>query len=301
MNRLAGPAFALLMSATSSVYPSAQSAPEKVDPWVPMAGARATTSLDALLMRGGAVRTNRLYSDFVFEFEFRLIDAQSEGDVMVRSRFGYGNSPTSVRGYRVALNAKANSKDALGRVTAIEMHLKETAFEPVRAPWPADAWQECEIRAQRDKLTVKINGSIASTIEGLDEFTGYLALESTSGAGVAFRNLRATRLPQAHDPFGEGAHPVSEPGVAPPQKLEGPGPFYPREPYDANVQGNVGLVVVVQADGSVGDIRVAKPLEPNLDEAAIASARRWRFKPGTKDGQPVDVIVRLDISFSRGR
>jgi TonB family protein len=300
MNRHARPALAILMWAALSVCLDAQT-PEKVDPWVPMAGARATTAMDALVMRGGAVRTNRLYSDFVFAFEFRLMDAQAEGRVLVRSRFGYGNSPTTVRGYRVALNSSLLGKDALGRVTAVEMHMKETTFEPVHARWPPDEWQECEVRADRDTLTVKINGALVSRIQDMDEFTGYFALESTSSGGVAFRNLRVTRLPQSHEPFGQHAHRPSEPGVALPQKLDGPAPFYPREPYDAHIQGTVGLVVVVQADGSVGDIRVAKSVEPNLDEAALGSARRWRFKPGTKDGEPVDVIVTLDISFSQGR
>ena len=297
MTRFLRPAVALLASVCLSRGVSAQTS-EKVDPWVPMAGARATTPADALLMRGGAVRTNRLYSDFVFAFEFRLMDGQSEGSVLVRSRFGYGNSPTIVRGYRVALNAKASGTNALGRVSAAEMHMKETAFEPVRAAWPPDAWQECEIRAERDTLTVTINGTMASTVQGLDEFTGYLALESTSGSGISFRNLRATRLPQSRDPFGQGAHQRSEPGVTLPKQLASARPFYPREPFDAGIEGTVGLLVVVRADGSVGDIRVTKPVEPTLDEAAIASARQWRFSPGAKDGEPVDVIVSLTVSFT---
>jgi protein TonB len=74
-------------------------------------------------------------------------------------------------------------------------------------------------------------------------------------------------------------------------------PFYPREPFDARIEGTVGLVLVVKADGSIGDIRVGKSVEPNLDEAAIASARKWRFSPGTKDGEPVDVIVSMTVAF----
>jgi outer membrane biosynthesis protein TonB len=35
-----------------------------------------------------------------------------------------------------------------------------------------------------------------------------------------------------------------------------------------------------------------------LDEEAIAAAKRWRFRPGTLKGQPVPVIVSIELTFS---
>ena len=35
-----------------------------------------------------------------------------------------------------------------------------------------------------------------------------------------------------------------------------------------------------------------------LDEQAVAAAKRWEFKPGTKDGKPVAVRVTLEMSFT---
>jgi TonB family protein len=148
---------------------------------------------------------------------------------------------------------------------------------------------------------VKINGALVSTIRDLDEFTGYFGVESTSTKGIGFRNFRAIRLPQAHEQFGADAHSITELGLVRPQKIEDARPFYPREAFDARIEGTVGLQAVVQANGSVGDIRVTKPLEPNLDEAAIGSARKWRFKPATMDGERVDVVVWFEISFTVGR
>ena len=63
----------------------------------------------------------------------------------------------------------------------------------------------------------------------------------------------------------------------------------------------MSLELVVDSNGSVGDTRVAKSLHPDLDEAAIGSARKWRFSPGTKSGQPVPVIVMMDVSFQLSR
>jgi hypothetical protein len=35
-----------------------------------------------------------------------------------------------------------------------------------------------------------------------------------------------------------------------------------------------------------------------LDQQAIASAREWVFRPGTRMGQPVPVLVTLEIGFT---
>jgi hypothetical protein len=34
-----------------------------------------------------------------------------------------------------------------------------------------------------------------------------------------------------------------------------------------------------------------------LDEKAIEAVRRWRFKPSTKDGQPVAVMINVEVNF----
>lgn len=62
-------------------------------------------------------------------------------------------------------------------------------------------------------------------------------------------------------------------------------------------QGDVTVLVVVKADGSVRDIQVAKSVGYGLDEAAVECIRKWRFKPGVKDGSPADVAFRLGYAF----
>jgi TonB family protein len=55
----------------------------------------------------------------------------------------------------------------------------------------------------------------------------------------------------------------------------------------------------VRADGSVTDVRVVRSLDPNfgLDQQAIETARRWRFKPRTKMGEPVPVFITIELAF----
>jgi TonB family protein len=173
----------------------------------------------------------------------------------------------------------------------------EVEFHPIQPPTPAGRWQVCEIGAERGKLTVRLNGAIVSTVQALDEFAGYIALQSRRGDGIEVRNVQATRLPSTGEPFGQGAHRASEPGVNLPRALKTANPFYPREPFDAHLQGAVRLEVVVDTTGQAGDVRVLKSVHPDLDEAAIASVRQWQFAPGTIAGQPVAVVVTMDVTF----
>ncbi len=88
-------------------------------------------------------------------------------------------------------------------------------------------------------------------------------------------------------------------GVSVPQVIYRATPEYTSEAMRANIQGGVRLAVVVLPDGTVGDVTVTTSLdrEHGLDEEAIKCARRWRFAPGTRFGEPVPVLVSLEISF----
>jgi protein TonB len=86
-------------------------------------------------------------------------------------------------------------------------------------------------------------------------------------------------------------------GVTSPIPLVSKSPTYTPEAMRAKTQGNVELEVVVRVNGTVGDVRVTKSLDPGLDQEAIKCARQWLFKPGTLQGSPVDVYVTLIVEF----
>jgi TonB family protein len=74
-------------------------------------------------------------------------------------------------------------------------------------------------------------------------------------------------------------------------------PSYTAEAKEARIQGTVKLSLVVNAQGHADDIQVTQSLETGLDLNAVAAVSQWLFKPGTKDGQPVDVAVAIEINF----
>ena len=44
-------------------------------------------------------------------------------------------------------------------------------------------------------------------------------------------------------------------------------------------------------------MRVARSAGMGLDEKALEAVRTWRFEPGRKDGQPVAVLVNVQVNF----
>ena len=69
----------------------------------------------------------------------------------------------------------------------------------------------------------------------------------------------------------------------------------------AKVEGAVWVEAVVGSDGNVSRVRLVRSIyhRTGLDDEALAAAKRWRFKPGTKDGQPVAMAVIIELTFTR--
>lgn len=89
-------------------------------------------------------------------------------------------------------------------------------------------------------------------------------------------------------------------GVTDPQVLREVKPQYTADAMRAKIQGLVYLECIVLPDGTVGDVRVTRSLDPTfgLDQEAIKAARQWRFMPGTLQGKPVSVVITIELSFS---
>jgi TonB family protein len=103
----------------------------------------------------------------------------------------------------------------------------------------------------------------------------------------------------ARSDFEAGASLATAPGVRAPIVKRSVQPSYTAAAMEQKIQGVVSLDVVVMPDGRVDRVRVVRSLnaEAGLDDAAVAAARRWVFEPGTLNGVPVPVIVRIELEF----
>ena len=114
---------------------------------------------------------------------------------------------------------------------------------------------------------------------------------------VLLAEISAAALAQSPPVYRPG-----DPGVTLPVAVDQSLPGYSPDAMLAGVEGLLKLTCVVAADGTVGDVRVVQPLFPTLDEEAVEKVKRWRFRPGTKDGEPVAVLVEIEHTFTmRGK
>jgi protein TonB len=89
-------------------------------------------------------------------------------------------------------------------------------------------------------------------------------------------------------------------GITLPRVLREVKPQYTADAMRAKIQGSVWLQCIVMPDGSVGEVKVTKSLDPifGLDQEAIKAARGWRFSPGMKQNEPVPVIITIELTFT---
>ena len=85
--------------------------------------------------------------------------------------------------------------------------------------------------------------------------------------------------------------------VTAPSVLSKADPEYSEEARAARYQGTVLVSVQIGPDGLAHNAEILQSLGLGLDEKAIAAISQWRFKPGTKDGQPVTVAATIEVNF----
>ena len=90
-------------------------------------------------------------------------------------------------------------------------------------------------------------------------------------------------------------------GVTMPVEIRKGVPRYTSDAMRARVQGAIMVECVVQPSGVCDRIRVLRStFNPSfgLDDEAVKAAVQWRFRPGTRQGRAVPVIVTMEIAFA---
>jgi TonB family protein len=90
---------------------------------------------------------------------------------------------------------------------------------------------------------------------------------------------------------------IADADVTPPRNIHARNPKYAREARAAGHQGTSILSFTVGTDGYTRDINVVRKLDTELDDSAIATVRKWRYKPARKGDEPVEVKIETRIRF----
>ena len=74
-------------------------------------------------------------------------------------------------------------------------------------------------------------------------------------------------------------------------------PEYTEVARKARIAGTVIVEAIIDKNGNVDRVKVIKGLPMGLSEEAEKAVRKWKFRPGTMNGQNVDTIFNLTVTF----
>jgi len=88
------------------------------------------------------------------------------------------------------------------------------------------------------------------------------------------------------------------PGVTPPTVIFRVEPQYTPEARAAKYRGTVVVAATIHKDGTLTVDKVLQELDYGLTPNAIEALEQWKFKPGTRNGEPVSVSLNIEVNFN---
>lgn len=106
--------------------------------------------------------------------------------------------------------------------------------------------------------------------------------------------------PPAPQPSVDGSYALG-PGIDAPKILQATPAVYPAETPPETPKNNSVIALVIQADGAPAHAHVVRSAGNSFDSAAMEAVQASKFAPGTLNGQPVPVRIRVGVHFSADR
>ncbi|MBN9693796.1 MAG: energy transducer TonB [Verrucomicrobia bacterium] len=141
--------------------------------------------------------------------------------------------------------------------------------QPEPEPQLADTPQSIPLSADLD-LAVGSGGALA----GLGDLKGLATGEGMGAETFSDEDLEQRAQPTSQVP-----------------------PTYPPELRKARLEGQVVIDFVVEETGRVVDARVDRSSHPEFEKSALEAIRKWRFRPGVREGKPVRSYHRQSFRF----
>jgi protein TonB len=196
-------------------------------------------------------------------------------------------------------------------------HWKDIAVGPPPAPRPMDpapahtsnaANQELSV-ARRPVFRLDLAPITNSTQPPATEFSseappsvGFGAIGSTlSGPYIPTNSVLVTPPPK---PVPEAPKQSSTPivvggGVQMAKLVHKVIPVYPSLARMAGISGVVHLIGIIAKDGTIRNLQIVSG-HPMLSKAAVEAVEQWVYKPTLLNGNPVEVIAPIDVTFTLG-
>jgi protein TonB len=84
------------------------------------------------------------------------------------------------------------------------------------------------------------------------------------------------------------------------QLLVSPQPVLPAIARQQRISGAVNIEATIDASGKVKGVKVLDG-HPVLSGAAVNAVLKWRYRPATLNGQPIETTVTIRVLFSADR
>jgi TonB family protein len=170
---------------------------------------------------------------------------------------------------------------------------------PLPAPQPAPRSKALPIALAAGALLLLGVAGVVAVIVGTQLAQRWGEPEAPPPAEQPQRELPPD-APQRERP-GDAPQPPPKPqrvsgGVLAGKAIERPQPVYPQTARAARIEGSVVVEVTVDEEGNVILARAVSG-HPLLRDAAVQSARRWKFTPTTLSGVPVKVVGTISFNF----
>jgi protein TonB len=121
-------------------------------------------------------------------------------------------------------------------------------------------------------------------------------LDVVVGAGGALSGFGEIRALTAVEAVQQDTFDVGELEKRP-EPIAQVSPAYPAELRKARVEGVVTVVFLLNEEGRVESPKVETSTRPEFEKPALDAIRKWRFRPGMKDGEAVRTYIRVPMRF----
>jgi TonB family protein len=250
----------------------------------------------------GWLHTKNTYRSFDLTLEFKAENDSSAG-LFFRTWSRIDAIGVPANGYEVVLGDGPAPRFtgfvvAHRRIARVSQQ-DESAWLAVRTP---NHWHRLRLRCRGDRAEVSIDDRLIMAVFDVENPTGYVGLRGDKGR-VEIRRVVLTPFEERQRPVLEGLRPSETTKVVMAQLRREVKPNYTAEALEEQISGAVWMEIVIEKDGTVGDVAVVESLDPvyGLDQSAIQAVKQWRFKPASLDGQPVRMIATVEMTFTLRR
>lgn len=177
------------------------------------------------------------------------------------------------------VSSRAQRQLMLSKVDAVQMEAPPDTPEPPPPPPPEEPKEPPPPQLSEAPPPMQLNIDLDIAVGSGGALASFGAVSGADGGGNMLDTFDVADLEKA------------------PEVVSSVPPQYPAELRKARVAGAVTLVFVLDETGRVQELRVENSTRTEFERPALDAVRRWKFKPGIKDGEAVRTYMRLPIRF----